>query len=433
MSEMVGAEWTLSPHKRSLDLLGMTALTPIFIPAGAAIASTIRSVDEVDPIFAHTRYGLQFEPFTMYKFRTMPPDTSPDSSSIGSRDGRRTELGTKLSVRHLDEMPQAVNIYNGTMSLVGPRPLMSESIERTLEVLSPAEQNEWIASRWVARPGVFGRTQISDHISHYEHSGSEEFIRAHAHADIEYAANASFRTDMEIVRDSARAALSTFVGREQDPEHLRGESGARMFRAVAEGFGIGVTDREHEWWRATLLAARCLDDIVDTQGVEDLRDQLTDLIRGETIDGMTSAEAGAFSEAFANEPNERQELLQKIYLSLPMFAARKRTASTSRESLRIAMQEANIFAEMLSLDPTDHNRKRFNSWLSSFSRAGYLADLVIDSNTDFDMGNTGVKVSPMQRTALGAQAVLGTGRLLAKTPSRSYGHLAIGAIRTLFL
>ncbi len=404
--EKVGTEWTLSSHKRTLDLLGMTALMPIFIPAAIAIADTIHSVDKMNPIFVQTRYGLQFEPFTFYKFRTMPPDVPPDTPSIGGSDNRRTVLGTKLSSKHLDEMPQTINIYNGTMSMVGPRPLIRQDIERTFDILSPTEQKDWKTSRWVSKPAVFGRFQLDNHINHYESAGDEEFIKARAYADIAYAAHASFQTDMGIVLDTARAAYNTFVGKEQDSEHLRGESGAQMFQAVAEEFGIRVTEQEHEWWRATLLAARCLDDIVDDQGIENLTIQVTDLVHGRRIDGMTQAEAEAFSEAFGKESPEKQQSLLTIYLALPSFAAQKRTVSTTRELARFTKLEADAFAEMLFLDSTDNNRIKFNKWIRNFSRTGYLADLIIDSNKDYRSGNIGVKVSSLQRASLGAQAIL---------------------------
>jgi lipopolysaccharide/colanic/teichoic acid biosynthesis glycosyltransferase len=431
MIEMIGAEWTLSIHKRALDLLGMTALMPVFLPAGAAIAATIRSVDEMDSLFAHTRYGLQFEPFTFYKFRTMPPDTPSDTPSIGGADSRRTSLGQKLSSRHFDEMPQTINIYNGTMSMVGPRPLIWQDIEQTLDILTASEQRDWKTSRWVAKPAVFGKFQLDQHIYHYGSGGEEEFIKARAYADIAYAANASFQTDRGIIRATARAAYNTLLGKEQDADHLRGTSGASMFQAVAEGFGASVTAQEHELWRATLLAARCLDDIVDEQGAKELTVQVADLVSGRAVDGMTEAEAEAFREAMRKEPHERQQSLLSIYLALPSFAKRKYEAFTSKELVFVTGQEADLFAQMLFLEPHDHHRIAFNGWLQRFASTGYLADLVLDSRKDYAVGNIGILPSHLQRLRLGTRAVADASKLLAATPRSSYSQIARGALKTL--
>ncbi|HSX44006.1 MAG TPA: sugar transferase [Candidatus Saccharimonadales bacterium] len=429
MSEMIGEAWTLSPQKRALDLLGITALMPVFVPAGAAIATTISHVDDMDPIFRQTRYGLGLEPFMFYKFRTMPEDT-PETASVGGHDPRRTELGRKLSSYHLDEMPQATNIYNGTMSLVGPRPLIRQDVEDTLDILSPSEQKDWLWARGVAKPAVFGRFQLALYSDKYA-SQSDEPVLERAYADIEYATTASFGTDMEIVAATAKAAFNILHVRREQDDHLRGESGAQMMHSVAASLGVQVTDDEHEYWRATLLAARCLDDVVDEE-MRDPEEDVEGLLAGKPVAGMTSDEAEAFADVFKSLSVERQETMLDIIRALPINLQQRRTALSAQELMAINVEEAHMFAELLYLEGNTIARKNFNRWVNTFARAGYLTDMLLDARKDYEHGNVAIQLTGREKLQIGLYAARNSVNVLRNTPSHAYSKLAKGAFRTLF-
>ena len=92
-------------------------------------------------------------PFTFYKFRTMRPEVDPFGPSPKSGDDPRlTRLGRFLREYSLDELPQLVNILQGDMSLVGPRPLY---------VAQMAEWDERQRKRLFVKPGLTGLAQIS--------------------------------------------------------------------------------------------------------------------------------------------------------------------------------------------------------------------------------------------------------------------------------
>ena len=435
MSEVDTTRWTLGPEKRAMDLVGITALMPLFVPAGAMIAGAIAAKDRMNPIFTQTRYGLGFEPFTFYKFQTMPTDVDHESPSAGAFDERRTPLGTMLAKYHQDEMPQAINVYNGTMSLVGPRALVWKDVEDTLDLQSPAEQKTWVRSRSIAKPGEFGPFQLLQHTAGYETNQTiEESLLQRAEMDNEYAATANFHRDMGIIIKTAHEAFRTVAGTERggnDAEHLRGESGARMLAAVARGFGVEVSSFEYEWLRATLLAARVLDDIVDTDGVEDLREQVDALLQGEAVGSMSETEALAFKEVFFTQHCQRRDRLISTYLALPEFARRKRRASSTAELRGVSAEEAELFGEMLYLEPVDGGRKRFNRWLAQFAQTGYLMDLALDAKSDFRVGNINVLPTGRERLTLGAAALRDSLRLLSVAPADSYRHLAKGVVKTL--
>ena len=430
MAELIGEAWTLSLNKTALDVAGMTALMPLFVPAGLAIAATIYCVDEMNPVFKQTRIGKDFKPFTIYKYRTMPEDT-PDTPSEGSMDDRRTQLGAKLSHYRLDELLQARNIYNGSMFAVGGgRPLISEDIDNTMEALSPAEQKLWERSRHTTKPAVFGRHQIEQYIKNYDTGRTkEEELRERALHDIEYAQTGSFLTDIGIIGDAIKAVLN---GRESNISQKRGENGANMFTSVANGYGVHITPQEHEYWRVTLHVARSLDNAVDENGVTDIHPFISDLVQGKPINGMNIDEAEEFGKMYAQLPLGRQKQLIETCIALPLFAHTKRNARSLKELLSINRAEAEAFAGILYLDISNQRRVDFNRWLYLFATTGYLVDTILDVRKDYELGNINIQPGRVQRGIAGLRASSDIGRLLMAAPMPSYKQLARCAAKGLF-
>lgn len=137
--------------KRALDL---TLLVPALIaiaPLVAVLALIVRWKDGTPVLFKQTRPGLDAQPFLMYKFRTMREAFDSDHRPLP--DGERmTRLGAWLRRTSLDELPELWNVLKGEMSLVGPRPLLVEYLDR----FSPRQ-----ARRHEVRPGVTGWAQIN--------------------------------------------------------------------------------------------------------------------------------------------------------------------------------------------------------------------------------------------------------------------------------
>jgi lipopolysaccharide/colanic/teichoic acid biosynthesis glycosyltransferase len=116
--------------KRVFDLvlafLGLAVLLPAFI-----LVAVLIKLDSPGPVFfKQKRIGKGFQPFFIYKFRTMAHD-APDKGggiTIGA-DPRITRFGQILRKSKIDELPQLVNILWGEMSLVGPRPELPQYVE----------------------------------------------------------------------------------------------------------------------------------------------------------------------------------------------------------------------------------------------------------------------------------------------------------------
>ncbi|MEF2278528.1 exopolysaccharide biosynthesis polyprenyl glycosylphosphotransferase [Deinococcus sp. YIM 134068] len=125
--------------KRAFDLAGVLLSAPLWLPACAVIALAIWLEGRAHPLFLQRRVGLDGQPFTTWKFRTMRPDAEAvlqdaltrdpalrqewETTFKLRRDPRVTRLGALLRKTSLDELPQLVNVLLGQMSLVGPRPL----------------------------------------------------------------------------------------------------------------------------------------------------------------------------------------------------------------------------------------------------------------------------------------------------------------------
>jgi lipopolysaccharide/colanic/teichoic acid biosynthesis glycosyltransferase len=109
--------------KRAFDMviafLGLLCLSPLLLPVALLI-----KLDSPGPaMFKQRRVGRGFRPFVIYKFRTMVHDAPRKGTAITySADPRITRVGRILRKTKIDELPQLINVLQGTMSFVGPRP-----------------------------------------------------------------------------------------------------------------------------------------------------------------------------------------------------------------------------------------------------------------------------------------------------------------------
>ena len=122
-----------------ISTIGLIVLSPIFL-----ILAIIVKLDSKGPVFfAHTRYGKNGKKFKMYKFRTMYEnaqdminDFTPEQMKEWKEnfklqdDPRITKVGKFLRKTSLDELPQIVNIMKGDLSIIGPRPVIEEELEK---------------------------------------------------------------------------------------------------------------------------------------------------------------------------------------------------------------------------------------------------------------------------------------------------------------
>lgn len=107
------------------SLFALIVLSPVF-----ATAAVLIKLDSKGPVFfLQERVGRNFRPFTIYKFRSMKADGGIKSALITvGGDERITKVGHLLRKYKIDELPQLLNVLKGDMSLVGPRPEVSQYV-----------------------------------------------------------------------------------------------------------------------------------------------------------------------------------------------------------------------------------------------------------------------------------------------------------------
>jgi lipopolysaccharide/colanic/teichoic acid biosynthesis glycosyltransferase len=137
--------------KRALDLGGAALGLMLLSPLLGATALALLLTQGRPLLFRHVRPGLRGRPFTILKFRTMR-DPRPGEDRYGSDAWRLTRLGRWLRETSIDELPELWNVLRGDMSLVGPRPLLTEYLTQ----YTPAERR-----RHDVLPGITGWAQVN--------------------------------------------------------------------------------------------------------------------------------------------------------------------------------------------------------------------------------------------------------------------------------
>jgi sugar transferase EpsL len=137
--------------KRIIDLALTIPVLILISPIILIIALLVLIFHGKPVIFKQIRPGFRGKPFTVYKFRTMN-DARDNEGNLLPDAQRLTSLGKFLRASSLDELPELLNVLRGEMSLVGPRPLLIQYLER----YSPEE-----ARRHDVTPGITGWAQIN--------------------------------------------------------------------------------------------------------------------------------------------------------------------------------------------------------------------------------------------------------------------------------
>jgi len=166
--------------KRIFDIIVAITVAILTFPITLSVALLLRIL-QGNVLFRQKRPGLHGRPFTMYKFCSMR-DVRDKDGVLLSDDQRLTRIGAIVRSMSLDELPQLWNVVKGEMSLVGPRPLLMEYLDR----YTPEQ-----ARRHEVRPGITGWAQVNGRNAI---SWGEKFK-----LDVWYVDNASFPVDLAIL------------------------------------------------------------------------------------------------------------------------------------------------------------------------------------------------------------------------------------------
>lgn len=181
--------------KRLFDIAFATAALLVSFPF-ILIMGALIAMDGHNPFYSHLRVGKDGKSFRIWKLRTMVANADDlledylirnpearhewETTQKLKRDPRITRVGALLRKISMDELPQFWNIMNGTMSVVGPRPMMI------------SQQGSYNGKAYYTlRPGLTGLWQVSDR-------NEGEFV-GRVRYDEKYARTVSFKTDVQVV------------------------------------------------------------------------------------------------------------------------------------------------------------------------------------------------------------------------------------------
>jgi len=167
--------------KRTLDFIISLHIILVILPILIIIAILLYFQNKGTPFFFQERPGKDAKPFKIIKFKTMT-DEKDENGFLLPDNKRITKLGGFIRKWSLDELPQLFNVLMGTMSLVGPRPLLFKYIP-----LYSEEQNR----RHEVRPGITGWAQVNGRNSI---SWTKKFK-----LDVYYVDHLSFLLDIKIL------------------------------------------------------------------------------------------------------------------------------------------------------------------------------------------------------------------------------------------
>lgn len=196
---LLGAERLPLPGriaKRAFDIVFSAVALLCFAPFGLLIAALIRLESPGPVIFRQKRYGLDNRLFEVYKFRSMRFEPAAQAGEIRLTehgDSRVTVIGNFLRRTSLDEFPQFLNVLQGHMSVVGPRPHPPgvKAGGRTYE-----DVVDDFMERYKLRPGITGWAQVNGLRGN---TFTESHLTSRFAYDLQYIRNWSFSLDVLIV------------------------------------------------------------------------------------------------------------------------------------------------------------------------------------------------------------------------------------------
>lgn len=189
--------------KRAFDVVCATGAIVVFSPVYLGVAVLVKLKLGSPVLFTQDRPGLigkdgRETVFKMYKFRTMT-DERDENGELLSDEVRLTKFGKWLRNTSLDELPEAFNIFNGTMSVIGPRPQLVRDM-----VFMTDEQR----MRHTAKPGLSGLAQVNGRNTI---SWEDKF-----EWDLKYIKNISLAEDIKIILSTVKKAFIKQEGITQD-------------------------------------------------------------------------------------------------------------------------------------------------------------------------------------------------------------------------
>lgn len=185
--------------KRGSDIVLGVIIQILLLPLMLLIAIAVKLTSKGPVIFRQRRYGLYGEEIIVYKFRSMT--VSEDGANVvqaTKNDQRVTPIGSFLRKSSLDEIPQFINVLQGRMSIVGPRPHAVAHNEQYRKLI------KGYMLRHKVKPGITGWAQVNGLRGETE---TLDKMEARIHFDLDYLRNWSLWLDLWIIARTVKVVL----------------------------------------------------------------------------------------------------------------------------------------------------------------------------------------------------------------------------------
>jgi len=185
--------------KRVSDIVLALIIQTLLLPIMLLIAVAVKLSSPGPIIFRQRRYGLYGEEIVVYKFRSMTvTDDGPTVVQAKQNDARVTKVGAFLRRSSLDELPQFINVLQGRMSIVGPRPHAVAHNELYRKLI------KGYMLRHKVKPGITGWAQVNGSRGETE---TLDKMEARIHYDLDYLRKWSLWLDVWIIVKTVQVVL----------------------------------------------------------------------------------------------------------------------------------------------------------------------------------------------------------------------------------
>ncbi|MRD73884.1 undecaprenyl-phosphate glucose phosphotransferase [Rhodocyclus tenuis] len=185
--------------KRGSDIVLSLLILALIAPLMLAVSIAVKLSSPGPVIFRQRRYGLDGEEIVVYKFRSMTVcEDGPTIVQASARDVRVTPLGHFLRKSSLDELPQFINVLQGRMSIVGPRPHAVAHNELYRRLI------KGYMVRHKVKPGITGWAQVNGYRGETD---TLDKMQARIDHDLDYLRNWSLGLDIHIIFKTIRVVL----------------------------------------------------------------------------------------------------------------------------------------------------------------------------------------------------------------------------------
>jgi len=186
--------------KRVSDIVLSLLILALVAPVMLAVAIGVKLSSPGPVIFRQKRNGLEGEEIIIYKFRSMTAmDNGPVVKQATKGDARITRFGAFIRKTSLDELPQFINVLQGRMSIVGPRPHAVAHNEMYRQLIKA------YMVRHKVKPGITGWAQVNGHRGETD---TLDKMQARVEYDLEYLRNWSLGLDLVIILRTVKSVLA---------------------------------------------------------------------------------------------------------------------------------------------------------------------------------------------------------------------------------